>query len=96
MANSIYNKYRNINQGFSRPPQNNGGLLNILSQLRQVQQNPGAILDIMLQNGRITQQQYQEMQQYKDNPQMLVQYLMQHGHASEINQAQQQANNLNM
>lgn len=92
MANPLYNILNGANRNFQRP-QNN--MMNLISQFRQVQQNPGAILDIMLQNGKITQQEYQEMQPYKNNPQQLVQYLTK-GHASEINQAQQQANNLNI
>lgn len=95
MANSIYNKYKNLNQGFTRPPQNNG-LGNILAQLHQVQQNPSAILDILAQSGKINQQQYQELQQYKNNPQQIVNYLYNHGNANELEQAKQQMNNLNM
>ena len=93
--NPLFNRFNNMFGASQRPPQNNGGLANILAQFRQVQQNPGAILDIMLQNGKISQQEYQQMQPYKDNPQQLVQYLTRN-HSAEINQAQQQANGLNI
>ena len=95
MGNSLYNELNGVSHSYQQP-QNN--VMNIMAQLRQVQQNPGAILDIMLQKGRITQQQYQDMQSIRNNPQAVAQYLMNHGHANEIkdkiNIAQQQIINL--
>ena len=94
MANSIYNKYRNISQNIPRPPQNN--IMNLISQLRQVQQNHGHILDILLESGKINQQQYQELQPYKDNPQQIYNYLCNCGNTNELNKAIQQARGLNI
>lgn len=92
MASQLFNKYKNLGQGFM-PSQNK---MNILTQLAQVQKNPGYIIDILLQSGKINQQQYQELQQYKNNPQAIAEYLMNHGNADAINQAKQQANNFNI
>ena len=69
-----------------------GGIVNALKQYRQLQNNPGAILDILLQNGKINNQQYNELQPIRNDPQQIVNYLVQHGNASQINQAQQIAN----
>lgn len=98
MANSLYNELNNVrnnmfNRGYQQPPRNN--VMNIMAQLRQVQQDPGTILDIMLQNGKISQQQYQEMQPIRNNLPAIGQYLINHGYANEISQAQQQINNIN-
>lgn len=62
-----------------------GGSGNILSH----------ILDIMLQNGKINQKQYADLQQYKNNPEAVVNYLINNGRGNEISQAQQLANQLN-
>lgn len=67
MANPLYNRYGNGNV-------NN----NILQQYQQVKNNPGMILDILLQNKKINYQQYSEMQSFKDNPQQIVNYLINH------------------
>ena len=67
---------------------------NIVSQLMSLRNNPGGILDILLQNGKITQQQYQELQPYRNNPEAIAKYLINSGKSAEINQAQQMANQL--
>ena len=77
MSNPLYNKFGgNYHQ--------NGN--NIFSQLAQIKNNPGAILDILLQNGKITQTQYNELQPFSNNPQQIVNYLLQHGSANQKNQ----------
>ena len=53
MPNPLFNRFGNMNQ-------NSGG--NILHQLAQIKKNPSAILDILLQNGKINQQQYNDLQ----------------------------------
>lgn len=85
LGNGIGN--RNVNQNYQR---NNSG--NIISQLAQVKKDPGAILDILLMNGKIDQAQYNDLQQYRNNPEMIGQYLINHGKANEIGYAEQQAN----
>ena len=70
----------------------NNGVLNILNQYRQVQNDPGKILDILLNNGKINQQQYNDLQQYRNDPKSIAQYLINTGNASQINQAQQLVN----
>lgn len=82
MGNPLYNLL-NRNQ--------NNGMINIINQVRQLQNNPGMILDILAQNGKITQQQYNELQPYRNNPQEIYNYLFDHGNADQLNQAQQQA-----
>lgn len=71
--------------------QGGGGnnLLNILNQYAQIKNDPGKIIDILVQNGKINQQQYNELQPMRNNPQQIVNYLFQHGNANQINQAQQ-------
>lgn len=90
MPGSLFNRFGNANQNYQR---NNSG--NIISQLAQVKKDPGAILDILLRNGKINQQQYNDLQQYRNNPEMIGQYLINHGRANEIGQAEQQANQMN-
>ncbi len=65
---------------------------NIFNQLAMVNKNPGLILDILLQNQKINQQQYNELQPYKNNPVLIGQYLINNGRSNEINMAQQEAN----
>ena len=80
MPSSIRNKFDNISQFAS----SKSGL-NILSQLKMIQQDSGAILDILLQNGKINQQQYADLQQYRNNPQMIFNYLSNNGNYNELN-----------
>ena len=94
MANPLYNMINNAVRPTQPQPQQNNNPLNLLAQIRQIQQNPGMLLDMMLQNGKITQEQYQEMQPIKNDPQKCAQYLFNHGYANELNQAQQQVNNM--
>ena len=82
MSNPIFNRYGNLGN-------NTGG---IRSQLAQLKNNPGYILDILLQNKKITQQQYNELQPYKNNPEAIGKYLINSGKGNEIHQAEQLAN----
>lgn len=92
MSTSLFNRYGNNNP----MPNNNGsvgGLLGvILNQFNQVQKDPGKILDILFNNGKITQQQYNSLQPIKDNPQKIVQYLLQNGNGDQIRNASKFAN----
>ena len=81
MPNNLFNRFGNMQRN------TNGD--NILAQLARIKQDPGSILDIMLQHGKINQQQYNELQQYRNNPEMIGRYLINNGRANEINQAQQ-------
>ena len=87
MPNSLFNKFGN--NGLQRRPQNN-----IVSQLMSLRSNPGGILDILLQNGKINQQQYTELQPYKNNPEAIGRYLISHGFGGAINSAEQVANKM--
>lgn len=86
--NLINNMFNNLNNGY----ENN--IDDIMIQANQCQQNPGVILDILAQKGKINQQQYNELQQYRNNPQFIAQYLMNNnqGYANQINQIIQQLN----
>ena len=84
------NMNNNMGMGMQQQSQPNQ-INNILSQVSALQNNPAAILDILLQHGKINQQQYNELQPYKDNPQQIVSYLISHGNAPQIDQARQQA-----
>ena len=88
MANPLYNMLMNNSVGMNFKPNN---VMNIISQVRQLQNNPGQILDILLQSGKINQQQYNELQPYKNNPQQIFNYLVNNGNANALKQAQQQA-----
>lgn len=90
MANSLFNRFGGYIP--NRQAQNNSG--NILNQFAQVSRNPGIILDIMLNNGKINQQQYNDLQQFRNNPEMICKYLVNNGRANEINYAQQIASNM--
>ena len=90
---TVWSMFNNLNTGgASNYPA--GGASNIFAQVRQCQQNPNAILDILAQAGKINQQQYQELQQYNGNAQQIVQYLMgqNQGYANQINKIIQQLN----
>ena len=49
--------------------------------VNQIRNNPNYMSQLLLQNGRINNQQYQEIQQLgiAGNPQAIGQYLMDHG-----------------
>lgn len=87
MPNPLFNKFGNI--GMQRRPQNN-----IVSQLMSLRNNPGGILDILLQSGKINQQQYTELQPYKNNPEAIGKYLINRGFGGEISNAEQTANKM--
>lgn len=91
MANPLFNRFGGQ---FNNTNNSYGGLLNILKQYRQLQNDPGSILDILLNNGKINQQQYSELQSVRNNPQQIVNYLSQHGNAGQLNQVQQFVNNV--
>lgn len=95
MPNQLYNKYGN-QSNYMRPQHQNPmvAAMAILNKYRNLQNNPGIILDELLNNGKITQQQYEELQPYRNNPEAIGRYLVRHGAASQINQAQQVANQI--
>ena len=96
MANPFYNMFTNMTMGRMMPPQQsqmvmksqkNGGP-NIYQQIQMIQKDPGSILDILLQLDKINQQEYTQLQPYKNNPQEIYNYLMNHGHSNELGAAQ--------
>ena len=52
MANPLFNKFGN-NQSFGMRSGGNNGILGLISQYRQIQNDPGKILDILLNSGKI-------------------------------------------
>ena len=84
MPTSLFNRFGNMGK---RNPQNN-----LVSQLMSLRSNPGGILDILLQNGKINQQQYSELQPYRNNPEAIGKYLISYGKGAEISNAEQTAN----
>lgn len=52
-------------------------MMNTINQIRQIRQNPSGLADLLLNNGKISQQQYEQIKGY--NPQQIGQYLMQSG-----------------
>ena len=89
----LYNRFGGKHQP-NNQVNNSIGIADVLKQYRQLQNDPGAILDILLRNNKINQQQYNELQPMRNNPMQIVNYLIQHGNAGQINQAQQNANNV--
>ena len=85
MPSFIRNKFDNMSQFVS-----NQSRLNISNQIKMIQEDSGAILDILLQNGKINQQQYAELQPYRNNPQMIFNYLSNNGNYNELNGYKQQ------
>ena len=88
MSNPYFNRFGGNTQYNNRGSQNE----NILSQFARLKNNPGEILDIMLRNGKINQQQYNDLQLYRDNPEAIGKYLINNGMGGDINRAQQVAN----
>ena len=73
---------------------NNSPVGNIMNQYMQLKQDPGKILDLLFQNGKINMQQYNDLQPYRNNPQAIVNYLSMNGNANQINTAENLANQL--
>lgn len=73
---------------------NNSPVGNIMIQYMQLKQDPGKILDLLFQNGKINMQQYNDLQPYRNNPQAIVNYLSMNGNANQINNAENLANQL--
>lgn len=90
MAN-LFDQFKNISAPTKMLQNNN--MINMLTMYKQVQNNPGMIVDILLQNGKINQAQYNDLQAYKNNPQMIVNYLLKNGN-SELNNIISNVNNL--
>lgn len=84
----LFNKYGNSNQ-------NQHSNNNILVQLIKAKNNPGYVLDVLLKNNKINQQQYNELQPYKNNPEIIIKYLINHGKGDEIRQAEQKVGSPN-
>lgn len=99
MANSLFRRFGNsimatnqnvnVNNVGNNVNNNQNNKSNILSQLVKLKNNPGEILDILLENGKINQQQYNDLQPYKNNPELIGRYLINNGHANEINSVKQ-------
>lgn len=89
MANPLFNKFNN-QSSFG-----GGGIWNVINQYRQIQNDPGKILDVLLNNGKINQQQYNDLQPIRNNPQQIINYLSRNGsNANQLNQASQFANQI--
>ena len=58
---------------------NVGNFMQMIQQVRQARQNPNILGDMLLQNGKINQQQYEAIKQMNGNPQKIGEYLMQVG-----------------
>lgn len=92
MPNPLFNRFGNMMSNSNNQVKPSG---NIISQIAKVKKDPGFVLDIMLQNGKINYQQYNELQPYRNNLEMIVKYLINNGKANEINQAENAINQIN-
>ena len=88
----LFNKFGNVNNNYAS---SHGGR-NILSQFLQIKKNPGVILDILLRNSKINQLQYKDLMPYKNNPEMIVKYLINNGKGEEIAQTESLVNNIKL
>lgn len=88
MANFLFNRFGN-NVNYNKTPNNN-----LISQFMSLRNNPSGILDILFQNKKISQQQYNALQPYKNNPEAIAKYLIDNGRSNEIRQAEQAANQI--
>lgn len=85
MPNPLYNMYNNmINHAAPSGA-------NIIQQLMMIKNGQTSILDILAQQGKINQQQYNQLQPYKNNPQQIFNILYNSGYASQLNVAEGQA-----
>ena len=68
-------------------------MMNMLQQIRTMQQNPNQLADLLFNNGKITEEQYEEIKQFNGNPQKIGEYLMRTGAMPqrEVQQAYQNA-----
>lgn len=73
MSNPLFNKF-GPSQNYSRM-----NPLQMANLFRQVQSNPSKITDLLLQNGRINKQQYDDMQKFGGNPEAIAKYLLENG-----------------
>lgn len=98
--NPMFNQFNNMfgnnmmNNGYQQQYSQPNNVLGLISQIQQIKNNPDMLLDILLQRGKINQQQYNELQPYKNNVQQIAVYLANHGKANELNMAQQEASNM--
>lgn len=60
--------------GMNQPVSN---VMNMIQQIRQMQQNPNQLASLLLNNNKITREQYEEIKNY--NPQQIGEYLMKTG-----------------
>ena len=60
--------------GMNQPVSN---VMNMIQQIRQMQQNPNQLASLLLNNNKITQDQYEQIKDY--NPQQIGEYLMNAG-----------------
>lgn len=54
-------------------------MVNMVQQIRNMQQNPNQLADLLMNSGKINQQQYEQIKQFNGNPQKIGEYLMQTG-----------------
>ena len=72
MANPLFNRF----VGNGNPMSN---AMQIANTFRQIQNDPSKMPDLLLKKGRITQQQYADMQKLGGNPELMVRYLLNQG-----------------
>lgn len=73
--NPIFSAIPRFMGGFNGNPAMN--MVNMVQQIRQMQQNPNQLADLLLNAGKITNEQYNEIKGY--NPQQIGEYLMKTG-----------------
>lgn len=87
MSNPLYNKFGAGQQ--VNPASRLGNAMQMIAAFKRVQNDPSQLADILRQNNRINDQQYQELKRCNGNPEQMGRYLLQSGIMN-----QQQINNL--
>ena len=75
--NPLFGMMPTMAGGMNGNPMSN--MMNVLQQIRNVQQNPNQLADLLLNSGKINQQQYEQIKTFNGNPQQIGEYLMRTG-----------------
>ena len=89
MPNPLFNRFGNMRNSTYYNQNNSNN--NLLNQFLQLKNNPGMILDILFQNGKISQAQYNDLYPYRNSPESIYRYLVNNGNGNEINQIENYA-----
>lgn len=76
MSNPLFRKFNNGGMHGTNPALN---AIQIANAFKKIQSDPSKIGDLLLEKNRITKQQYEEIQKFEGNPELITKYLLQNG-----------------